>query len=303
MTYGPDAAATSRFAIDARALDGLRTQAKKDPDAALKQAATQFEAVFVRALLKSMREALPQGDPLASDASKMYTSMYDEQIAQKLSERGLGIADIMVRQLSGRQQRADGTGSAGRQDDPLRPLVPGSGAARRLEGSARDGDASIPGGGTVAQRFVEQMAPHARAAAQETGVPARFVLGQAALESGWGAREIRNADGSNSFNLFGIKAGRNWTGPVVETATTEYTNGVARRGVERFRAYGSYAEAFADYARLLKGSPRYAAVLAGAGDAGLFAAGMQRAGYATDPRYAEKLTQVINSASLRGVAA
>jgi flagellar protein FlgJ len=171
-----------------------------------------------------------------------------------------------------------------------------------LDRTARDGDAPAEGGKTAAQSFIERMAPHARAAANETGVPARFVLGQAALESGWGAREIRGADGSNSFNLFGIKAGRNWTGPVVETATTEYTNGVARRSVERFRAYASYAEAFTDYARLLKGNPRYAAVLAGAGDAGAFAAGMQRAGYATDPRYAEKLTQVINSASLRGVA-
>ncbi|MFY9317737.1 MAG: flagellar assembly peptidoglycan hydrolase FlgJ [Burkholderiales bacterium] len=278
MAASPDAAGAANFAFDARSLDALRVQAKRDPDAALRKAATQFEAVFVRALLKSMREALPQGDALSSDAGKMYTSMYDEQIAQKLSERGLGIAELMVKQLS----RA----------------APG-----RLERAARAGEAPAAGGGTAAQRFIEQMAPHARAAASESGVPARFVLGQAALESGWGAREIRNADGSNSFNLFGIKAGRNWAGAVSETATTEYANGVARRSVERFRAYGSYAEAFADYARLLKGSPRYSAVLAGARDAGSFAAGMQRAGYATDPRYAEKLTQVINSASLRGIAA
>jgi flagellar protein FlgJ len=295
MASSPDVAASARFAFDARALDDLRTQAKKDPDAALKQAATQFEAVFVRALLKSMREALPEGDPLSSDAGKMYTSMYDEQIAQKLSERGLGIADIMVKQLAGRTHRA-GKQAGG----PSGSAAPGNErAAGRLERTAREGDAPAPGGRTVAERFIEQMAPHARAAALETGVPARFVLGQAALESGWGGREIRGADGGNSFNLFGIKAGRNWNGRVVETATTEYVNGVAHRGVERFRAYGSYAEAFADYAGLLKGSPRYAQVLAGARDAGSFAAGMQRAGYATDPRYAEKLTQVINSASLR----
>jgi flagellar protein FlgJ len=305
MASSPDAATAASFAFDARSLDALRTQAKKDPDAALKQAATQFEAVFVRALLKSMREALPQGDPLSSDAGKMYTSMYDEQIAQKLSERGLGIADIMVKQLSralpGAQKQggalsgAAAAGGGGTASASER-------AAGRLERTAREGDVPVSEGRTAAQRFIEQMAPHARAAAIETGVPARFVLGQAALESGWGAREIRGADGSNSFNLFGIKAGRNWTGPVVEATTTEYTKGVARRSVERFRAYGSYAEAFADYARLLKGSPRYAAVLAGARDAGTFAASMQRAGYATDPRYAEKLTQVINSASLRGIA-
>jgi len=295
VAAGPGASASARFAFDARALDTLRTQAKKDPDAALKQAATQFEAVFVRALLKSMREALPGGDPLAGDAGRMYTGMYDEQIAQKLAERGMGIADIMVRQLT--------AGSEGKHRQPgaAKATQGLDVAAGRLARAASEGDEAAAGGPTVAQGFIERMAPHARAAASETGVPARFVLGQAALESGWGRREIRAADGGGSFNLFGIKAGRGWTGRVVEAATTEYVNGVARRSVERFRAYESYAEAFADYARLLKSHPRYSAVLSAAHDAGAFAAGMQRAGYATDPRYAEKLTQVINSASLRGL--
>jgi flagellar protein FlgJ len=177
----------------------------------------------------------------------------------------------------------------------------GATAAGRLARAAREGGAAGPGG-TLAENFVERMAPYARVAAEQTGVPARFVLGQAALESGWGTREVRGADGRNSFNLFGIKAGRNWKGPVVEASTTEYANGIPRRSLERFRAYGSYAEAFADYAEFLKSNPRYAGVLAGAGDAGAFASGLQRAGYATDPRYAEKLSQVINSASLRKVA-
>jgi flagellar protein FlgJ len=293
MASAPDLGVSARFAFDARGLDDLRAQAKKDPDAALKQAATQFEAVFMRALLKSMREALPQDHPLASDTSRMYTGMYDEQIAQKLSERGLGIADLMVKQLSGR------TSGAQKQAGAAAGVAQQTG---RLARTARDGEVRGTNGASAAQGFIEKMAPHANSAARETGVPARFILGQAALESGWGAREIRGADGRNSFNLFGIKAGRNWNGPVLETATTEYVNGVARRSVERFRAYGSYAEAFADYGGLLKGNPRYAAVLAAARDAGSFAAGMQRAGYATDPRYAEKLTQVINSANLRGIA-
>ena len=301
MAASATAGTAASFAFDARALDGLRAQAKKDPEAALKQAATQFEAVFVRALLKSMREALPQEDPLSSEAGRMYTGMYDEQIAQKLSERGLGIADTLVKQLSRR-----GTAAS----PPATGAVPGSRAgaeiereAGRLARTAREGDAPAAGGGTAAQSFIERMAPHARAAARETGVPVRFILGQAALESGWGAREIRGADGRNSFNLFGVKAARGWQGRVTEAATTEYVNGVPRRTTEPFRAYASYAEAFADYARLLKNSPRYAEVLAGAGSAESFAAGMQRAGYATDPRYAEKLARVINSASLRGVSA
>jgi flagellar protein FlgJ len=295
MAAPADGAAAARFAFDARALDGLRAQAKKDPQAALKEAATQFEAVFVRALLKSMRDALPEGDPLSSDAGRMYTSMFDEQIAQKLAGRGLGIADIMVRQLSARPAAAAAAPGEAAATQNAR-------AAGHLARAARDGDAAVPRGGTLAQSFIERMAPHARLAAQQTGLPTHFVLGQAALESGWGAREIRDANGSNSFNLFGIKAGRNWSGPVVDAATTEYVGGAARRSVERFRAYGSYAEAFADYANLLKGSPRYAGVLAGARDADAFAAGMQRAGYATDPRYAQKLSQVIHAVGLRGTA-
>lgn len=297
MAAATDVSVSSRFAFDARSLGDLRAQAKKDPDAALKQAATQFEAVFMRALLKSMRESLPQEDSLTSDAGKMYTSMYDEQIAQKLAERGLGIADIMVKQLSRHPGGATGKPRAALGIER---------AAGKLENAARAGAAvtPAPGGATsVAQGFIEKTAQHAGAAAQETGVPARFILGQAALESGWGAREIRGAGGAQSHNLFGIKAGKNWKGAVVEANTTEYVNGVPRRTLERFRAYGSYAEAFADYAQLLKGNPRYAQVLSSARDAESFANGMQRAGYATDPRYADKLARVIRSASLQSVTA
>jgi flagellar protein FlgJ len=121
------------------------------------------------------------------------------------------------------------------------------------------------------------------------------VLGQAAHESGWGTREIRMADGSSSHNLFGIKAGPGWSGATADVTTTEYVNGEPRKLTARFRAYASYDEAFKDYARLLKDSPRYQAALAGGSDAAAFAQGLQRGGYATDPAYAEKLTRVINT--------
>ena len=121
------------------------------------------------------------------------------------------------------------------------------------------------------------------------------MIGQAAHESGWGRREIRHADGTPSYNLFGIKAGADWKGPVAETLTTEVVNGQAVKGVAKFRAYASHAESFADYARLMTNSPRYQPVLAQGQDAGSFAAGLQRAGYATDPAYADKLTRVINT--------
>ena len=141
--------------------------------------------------------------------------------------------------------------------------------------------------------FQEKLGADAEAASKATGVPAKFMLGQAALESGWGKREIKNADGSASHNLFGIKAGAGWNGKVVNAVTTEYVNGVPQTRVEKFRAYDSYADGFKDYAKLLANNPRYEKVLASAGDASKFAHGLQKAGYATDPHYATKLSRII----------
>ncbi len=143
------------------------------------------------------------------------------------------------------------------------------------------------------RNFQEKLGSHADEASRATGIPAKFMLGQAALESGWGKREIKGRDGSNSHNLFGIKAGPEWKGKVAEAVTTEFVNGKAQTRVEKFRAYDSYADSFKDYAKLITTNPRYEKVLASAGDASSFAQGLQRAGYATDPQYASKLTRII----------
>lgn len=218
-------------------------------------------------LLKSMREALPQEDELASPATRTYTSLLDQQLAQNMSSRGIGLADALVKQLSNSNSRAQ------------------------------------PPAGGAPESFVRDMLPHARAAERETGIPAHFALGQAALESGWGRREIRAADGTPSHNLFGIKAGAGWKGATVDTQTTEYVDGVPRKMVQTFRAYSSYGEAFKDYSRLLAGAPRYAGALEAAGDPAAFARAVHAGGYATDPDYAQKLTQVINKTlALQGSA-
>jgi flagellar protein FlgJ len=141
--------------------------------------------------------------------------------------------------------------------------------------------------------FQEKLGAHAEAASRETGIPAKFMLGQAALESGWGKREIKGADGSASHNLFGIKAGPGWKGKVATAVTTEYVNGVPQTRMEKFRAYDSYADGFKDYAKLISNNPRYDKVMASAGDASSFAHGLQKAGYATDPHYATKLSRII----------
>ena len=148
------------------------------------------------------------------------------------------------------------------------------------------------------KEFVNRVWPHAVEASRSTGVPPQFLVAHSALESGWGRSEIRKADGSSSFNLFGIKAGKNWTGQTVEATTTEYVDGQPQQVVERFRAYGSYEEGFRDYANLLRSNARYSAVI-GSQDGTEFARRLQQAGYATDPMYADKLSRIINGPALR----
>jgi flagellar protein FlgJ len=143
------------------------------------------------------------------------------------------------------------------------------------------------------------MWPHAVEAAKSTGLPAHFIIGQAALESGWGSREIKSAGGAPSHNLFGVKAGRSWDGDVAAAKTSEFVSGVKEKVVDKFRSYSSYAEAFKDYANLLKNNPRFSKVLEAGNDPAAFAQGLQRAGYATDPAYASKLTRIITSSVMR----
>jgi peptidoglycan hydrolase FlgJ len=175
----------------------------------------------------------------------------------------------------------------------LPPLVASTGAtaaAAPPPEPAREGIAAAVR--TTVERFVARVSQAADAAAAATGVPAVLIVAQAALESGWGRREITTQGGAPSFNLFGIKADRSWTGPVAEASTTEYVDGILQRVRAKFRAYGSYEEAFADYARFLASHPRYARVL-GAADPVQAAHGLQRAGYATDPQYGSKLVRII----------
>jgi flagellar protein FlgJ len=181
-------------------------------------------------------------------------------------------------------------------DDPL-PLK----HATAFSATAPAAAATAGAGASLAQTggFVNRIWNHAVEAARSIGVRPQFMVGQAALESGWGKHEMRNADGSATHNLFGIKAGRGWNGPTVDKTTTEYVNGTAVRTTAKFRVYSSYGEAFKDYAKLIGGNPRYAGVLAQAQDAQGFARGLQQAGYATDPSYADKLVRVINGTTLR----
>ena len=300
-------------AYDAKSLGKLGQSAKANDPAALKAAATQFEALFINMMMKSMREATPKDGVMDSETGKMFTSMLDQQNAQNMAKRGTGLADMLMRQFSATSPAMALDPNAAASDsslgDSLQALKAQSEAAAGKVAPAAGAAAGAAAGMGVdgvgerdprrksqaphVREFQDKLTVHAEAASKETGIPAKFMLGQAALESGWGKREIRNKDGSASHNLFGIKAGAGWTGKTVQAVTTEYVNGVPTTKRETFRAYDSYADSFKDYAQLITGNKRYEKVLANAGDASAFAQGLQRAGYATDPHYATKLTRII----------
>jgi flagellar protein FlgJ len=290
---------TDKLATDIQGMEALRVSARQHSPEALKATAKQFEALFMNMVMKSMRDATPQEGPFDSQQSKMFTSMLDQQLSQTMAERGIGLADVLIRQLSampGVQDVGKGV-EPGPVEGGSSELLPLADEATRKTTNAAASLATTeqrPSSRPAhVQEFERRLLSHAEAASQTTGIPAKFMLGQAALESGWGKREIRSADGSPSHNLFGIKAGKGWDGKVVEATTTEYINGVPQKRVEKFRAYDSYADAFRDYGRLLGNNPRYQAVMANAHDVHGFAQGLQRAGYATDPNYADKLTRII----------
>ncbi|RVU45527.1 flagellar assembly peptidoglycan hydrolase FlgJ [Rubrivivax rivuli] len=286
---------TAGLATDTRSLDALRSRANADPKGAVREAAKQFESLFMAELMKSMRATTlkADGEGGSSGAGGMATDMLDQQFATQMSGLPGGLSEAIMKQLERQMGMTPGpipvTKSANNTPAPL---------------SAQPVPTAVPQ--TGAAGFVQQHTAAAQRAESETGIPATFMVSQAALETGWGRKEIRHGDGSPSYNLFGIKAGPNWKGATAEVMTTEYINGKPQKVMAKFRAYGSYAESFADYARLMKDSPRYAGVVRAAtvasADAGAsaraaagFAQGLQRAGYATDPAYADKLSRVINT--------
>jgi flagellar protein FlgJ len=251
-------------------------------------------------MMKSMRDATPQDGMLDSQQTKMFTGMLDQQMSQNMAKRGIGLADMLVRQLSAQKLGAQAlalSSDGAQSSSGTMPAGMGAQPMTATPGAIADPQHAATAGGKHqaphVRSFRAKLAADADQAEQATGIPAKFMLGQAALESGWGKREIRMKDGAPSHNLFGIKAGPGWKGKVATAVTTEYINGKPHARVEKFRAYDSYADGFKDYANMLATNPRYQKVLASAGDASSFAHGLQRAGYATDPHYAAKLSQII----------
>jgi flagellar protein FlgJ len=290
MSYG-SVYGTSSFnntlAADAQSLGNLKMEAGKQTPAAIQETAKQFESMFMKELLKSMRDAnasMKSGE-LDNAGSDLGTDLLDQQYAVQMSGQRGGLSELIAAQL---------TKQMGAPADPA-PLLPKSLAppdpARNVGPVGKTG--RPPTAGQV--EFVNKLSDAANRAEQATGIPAGYMIGQAGHETGWGKFEIKNKGGTPSFNLFGIKATGGWTGKVAEVTTTEYKNGVAEKKVAKFRSYGSYEEAFKDYAKLIGDSPRYAKAKLQTSSPQAFASGLQKAGYATDPEYAAKLSRAINT--------
>jgi flagellar protein FlgJ len=280
------------FFADFQGLAALKNDAKQQAPAALKEAARQFESLFTQMLLKSMREAnksFGEDSMFGSDQADMYQDMFDDQMALQMSKgKGLGLAEMLVRQLQGGSlSSAPAAQSAAPTAGAAEPAVNNVGPSGPTPMAVSKDD------------FIRSMRPHAERAAHEIGVDPDALLAQAALETGWGRSVPCTVNGECSFNLFGIKAGSQWSGATVNVPTLEFEEGVAVRKVERFRAYGSPADSFRDYAALIGGSSRYANARGTGENVAAFAAALQQGGYATDPNYAQKVAAVANEVRAR----
>ena len=304
MTLPAGAASASTanaLSADARSLNQLKFEAGQNSAQAARETAKQFESLFMREMIKSMREATLKSGLLDNAQGDLGTDLLDQQLSVQMSGQQGGLSEAIARQLSRQmggaeaQLSAPSTLSLSGANLSASALRSSSAATRTAAPANANANANA-----VAPKgrddFVQHHSQAAERVAQQSGIPASFMLGQAGHETGWGKSEIKTAQGGNSFNLFGIKATKGWTGKVAEITTTEYINGAAQKVTAKFRAYDSYEDSFRDYARLINESPRYEQARSQTASAGAYAAALQKAGYATDPEYARKLSGAINSA-------
>jgi peptidoglycan hydrolase FlgJ len=287
--------------LDANSLNQITQLGKKDNQAALKEVAKQFEALFLKQMLKTMRDTnqiFAEDNPLNSQEMQFHQDMMDHQMVLNLaSGKGIGLADVFYRQMSPDNVR---------QKDPLltSPLPGGGTVPSPGKGRARVGSSeSIENIQTKLNQkapsspddFVAGIMPYAQEAAKKLNLDPDVLVAQAALETGWGKHLIHDAQGNNSFNLFNIKATESWQGNKVTVSTLEYEQGVAKKENASFRGYTSYQESFADYVKLISESPRYEKAKSLVSNAADYLDALQEGGYATDPKYAEKIKQLLKS--------
>jgi flagellar protein FlgJ len=278
---------------DIAGLSKLKRAAGNNDPAAIRTVAQQFESMFTRMMLKSMRDATGRDPMFGSDQEDMYQGMADDQLSVQLSKgKGLGLADMLVRQLQKMGVKgADEAGSTAAAGAKATAAYTSTQKASAATTSAAASDAAKTS-------FVQDLWPQAQQAGQLLGVDPRHLLAQAALESNWGRNVPQDSAGRSSNNLFGIKASADWTGATVTSGTQEFRGGAPTNTAAQFKAYATPAQSFQDYVALLRNNPRYSTALNTGGDLQAFASGLQRGGYATDPDYASKIAAVAGSLKL-----
>ena len=245
----------------------------------LKAVAQQFEAIYVNQMMQSMRKAeriWAEDNPWHSQEKEFFQDMLDNQLSVELSQkRGLGIADMLIKQLSHHVEASNVS------------------APNPFENSNLQSNAQTP-----MSQFIDTLLPYAQAAADRIGVDVKVLIAQAALETGWGQSSIKTDSGKESHNLFGIKQGSDWVGEVAQVNTHEYNEQHIKYATQdSFRVYVDYAQAFDDYADLITNSARYQQARAQADAPETYLKALQAAGYATDPDYADKVLTILNSDS------
>lgn len=297
---------------DLQSLSALRQRAGSDPAGAIEEVAEQFESLFVQMMLKSMREATIEGGLFDSKQMEHYQSMFDQQISLDLSSHGgMGLSDVLVEQLGGSKPLVETPENpqpvvsfTSVQEDVKRQMLnlyattPGEAVA--VAGAANEASHHLDAGAEThwkpksPEEFIRSIWPFAVDAAEQLGLDPVVLVAQSALETGWGKQLISTSSGNSSFNLFGIKASGNWQGESAAVNSLEFRDGVAVKKNSSFRVYDSLGASFADYVSFLKSNPRYQQALEKVDDNEQFLYELQDAGYATDPRYAEKIMGIVS---------
>lgn len=292
--------AISPVYTDFHGLSQLKADVRNETsDESIEQVARQFESIFTQMMLKSMRDAAPtDGGLFDNDQSKMYREMFDKQLSLTMSEgRGIGLKEMLIRQLGGTPGE---TSVALDGEMKLNPLPERMASQSPLHSAYGTKEIEYRAERIESPReFVERMRPAAERAAEKLGVSPDVLISQSALETGWGKAIIQDPNGNNSHNMFGIKADSRWQGERIAVPTIEYDNGVARKEIHLFRAYGSYEESFNDYANFIQSNPRYENALSVVAIPQQYLAGLQQAGYATDPEYALKISKIMESNAIQ----
>lgn len=287
---------------DFQELNELKNKAHANSEEALPQAAKQFESIFLQALMKSMRatnQFLDENSLFSNKNQETYQEMLDSQyVSEMTAGKGLGVADMLGKQLA-RNNQTEAKPEAGLVSQPLRAGVgqalPVSTSAPVLKSSIEPIASKEEKSASPIKDFVKSIMPYAKEAANLIGLDPKILLAQAALETGWGLFMAKDPAGASSNNYFNVKASSLHPGEAVQVKTTEFLQGKPVKMTDSFRKYQSVADSFKDYVNLIKSSSRYQGALDHASDPERYIDELHRAGYATDPRYVQKILAIFHS--------